>query len=422
LNSRNQTILLSILAFYIPALPLILLDYNAGRAYSDQYFGHLPTIMAFADHLDFSDYESATTPGFHVLIALFAKYVSSNIVFLKLISSLITALFIAVFAGLLHIKAGKTKTVVLLLPMILSLYFLPDGVWIVPDNLAWLTVAAIFILTATCPPGAGYFISTGIVLFLAVTVRQSNLWLASVPWAVGISPLLLHGIVRKNKIAIAGVSFLITIPAFLILYYFYHTWGALVPPAVQVRHGRGMSYCVPAFFLSVFFIYTVFYVPVVLQTFKKIITRSALPFVAAGMAIGFLVAVIPATDFNYDAGRFSGFWNFVRLAPNIGHTSVLLTITSTLGGGMLFCWLLLVDREFRFILGLAIPAFVLALIPNTLVLERYFAVFVFILLFIILYRTDKIAWDEIPYKALIGPALFAVISFLFMCRGLFPLP
>ena len=419
MNQRNQTILLAILAFYIPALPLILLDYNAGRAYSDQYFGHLPTIMAFADHIDFSNYESATTPGYHLLIALFARYISPNIIFLKLISSLITALFTAVFAGLLYPKAGRTKTVILLLPMIFSLYFLPDGVWLVPDNLAWLTVATIFILSATCPPGARYFIWTAIVLLFAVTIRQSNLWLAAVPWAVGITPLLFHTDRQQNKIAIAGVSLLITLPAFLVLFYFYHTWGALVPPAVQVRHGRGMSFSVPAFFLSVFFIYTVFYMPVVLQAFKKTITRSALPFIGAGFVIGFLAAVIPATDFNYDAGRFSGFWNFVRLAPNIGHTSVLLTITSTLGGAMLSCWLLLVDRKFRFVLLVACLAFVLALIPNTLVLERYFAVFVFILLFMILYRTDKVAWDEIPARAMIGPALFAVISFLFMCRGIF---
>jgi len=85
LDNKSHTILLSILAFYVPALPLILLDYNAGRAFTDQHFGHLPTIMAFAEQLDFSDYRSATTPGYHALIALFAKFFSQNVIFLKLI-------------------------------------------------------------------------------------------------------------------------------------------------------------------------------------------------------------------------------------------------------------------------------------------------------------------------------------------------
>jgi len=181
-----------------------------------------------------------------------------------------------------------------------------------------------------------------------------------------------------------------------------------------------MSYCAPAFFLSVFLVYSIFYSPIVIPALKKIATRSAYPFIATGLAVGFLVAVIPATDYNYDAGRFSGFWNFVRLAPNIGHTSILLTITSSLGGAMFFSWLLLLKKDLRITILLATVGFTLALIPNTLVLERYFAGFVFILIFILLYSTDKIAWKELSNRVMIGPGLFAVISFLFMCRGIFP--
>jgi hypothetical protein len=233
-------------------------------------------------------------------------------------------------------------------------------------------------------------------------------------------PFLYKDIRQENKTLHALLSILVTLPAFLVLFYFYHTWGGLVPPAVQVRHGRGMSYCVPAFFLSIFLIYSVFYIQFVLRALRKIITRSTIPFIGAGFCIGFLAAVIPATDFNHEAGRFSGFWNFVRLAPDIGHTSTLLTITSSLGGAMLFSWLLLLRKDLRIMILAATLAFILALIPNTLVLERYFAGFVFIIIFLILSMTDKIAWTELSNRTLVGPALFAVISFLFMCRGIFP--
>lgn len=419
LNKKNQTILLSIFIFYVFALPLILLDYNAGRAFGDQNFGHLPAIKFFIEQLDFSDYPSATTPGYHVLIAIFAKVFTQNVIFLKLISSIITAVFIGLFAGLLYEKAGRLKTIVLLLPMIFSLYIFPDGVWLVPDNLAWLTVGIIFILTATYSLNTEYFVCTGIVLLMAVAVRQPNIWLASVPWAAALSYMLFHNNQKEKKIVYIGMSLLITMPALLLLFYFYHTWGGLVPPSLQVRHERSMSYCVPAFFLSIFLIYSIFYTPTLIHALKKNATHRAYHFIATGSCIGFLIAVIPATDYNYDAGRFSGFWNFVQLAPTIGHTSILLLITSSLGGAVFCSWLLLLKKEFRLTIFLSSLGFVSALIPNALVLERYFSGFVFILIFIMLYHTDDVHWEDLSILTLIGPAMFAIINFAFMFRGIF---
>lgn len=420
MSEKSQTILLSILIFYTFALPLILLDYNAGRAFIDQDLGHLPAISFFTQQLDFSDYPSATTPGYHVLIAVFAKTITQNVIFLKLISSLISAAFIGVFAGLLHRKASRLQTIFLLLPMIFSLYFFPDGVWLVPDNLAWLTVAALLILTATTSPGATYYIAATLLLPLAVFIRQPNIWLASIPWATGLSSLLFSPTPKQKKIVHGGMTIVITIPAFLVLFYFYTTWNGLVPPTVQGRHERALSYCVPAFFLSIFFIYSVFYISFVIDAMKKIITPRAYSWIITGGLLGFLAAVIPATDYNYEAGRFSGFWNFVRVAPVIGQTSILLTITSTLGGTLFFSWLLLLKKKFRLILFLAALAFVAALIPNALVLERYFSCFVFILIFIMLYLAEDINWQELPGSALLGPAMFTLINFLFLCRGLLP--
>ncbi len=419
MSQKSQTILISIVLFYAFALPLILTDYNAGRAYGDQQMGHLPAIMFFAEQLDFSNYPSATTPGYHLLIAVFVKIFTKNIIFLKLVSSLITAVFIGVFAALLYEKAGKLKTIVLLLPMIFSLYILPDGVWLVPDNLAWLTVSLIFIIFAIRPLDAPDLICAGLVLLAAVAVRQSNLWLASIPWAAGLAYLLFDNPLKRKKIFLVVLAFLVTVPAFLLLFYFFTIWEGLVPPSVQGRHERGLSYCVPAFFLSIFFVYALFYTPIVIEAVKKHLTRRAYYCIVVSGIIGFFIAVIPATDYNHEVGRFSGFWNFVRLAPSIGHTSVLLTVTSSLGGVLLCCWLLLVKRKFRFILFMASIAFSLALVPNALVLERYFAGFVFILLLIILYKTDSVDWERLPNFVLIGPAVFTLISFLFLCRGVF---
>ena len=108
---------------------------------------------------------------------------------------------------------------------------------------------------------------------------------------------------------------------------------------------KSISYCVPAFFLTIFLVYSIFYAPIVFKAFKKNTTRSRYYYITAGFCLGLLAAVIPATDYNYEAGRFSGFWNFVRLAPDIGHTSILLLITSSLGGAAFLSWLLLLKKR-----------------------------------------------------------------------------
>ncbi len=305
--------------------------------------------------------------------------------------------------------------------MIFSLYIHPNGVWLVPDNLAWLTVSILLILPATGrPPTIPYFACSGLVLLIAVSVRQPNIWLASIPWATGLSYLLFTNFQKQKKLFCIGSAILCTVPAFLLLWYFYSIWGGLVPPTVQARHERSLSYCVPPFFFSIFFVYSIFYAPILFSAVKGLLNRRAYSWIASGALLGFLIAVFPATDYNWEQGRFSGFWNFIRLAPTIGHTSVLLIITSSLGGAVFFSWLLLLKKEFRVIIFFSSLAFTLALIPNALVLERYFAGFVFILMFTMLYHTDKINWKKLPASVLIGPAVFTLINLYFLYRGIFP--
>ncbi len=420
ITSKSQTIILSVLLFYLLTLPLILLDYNVGRAFADSEFFHLPAIWSFTEQFDFSDYSVASTPGYHVIIAIIAKFFSGNIIFLKLVSSLITAGLIGSMAAYLHRNAGTARTLLLLLPMIFSLYFLPDGVWVVPDNLAWLTVWGLFVLSTTMPLNGKYLFFAGVVVFMAVTVRQLNLWLATVLWAAGLSLPLFHGGWIKKNVVFFCLSFLVTVPAFFVLWYFVRLWGGLVPPSLQSHHISHMSYCVPSFFLSVFFVYSSFYTPIVIAALNKIDRRDVYQCAVAGFCLGFFAAVIPETTYNYDAGRFSGFWNLVRFAPTIGHTSTLIVITSSLGGAALFSWVLLLKKEFRIIVLFPTLSFVAANTANQVVLERYFSGFIFILMFLILSQTDRIVWKELPRLVWSGPVLFAMVNLVFLYRGIVP--
>src|SRR5215204_5263041 len=63
------------------------------RALFDQDVYHLRAIRTFAQqwpHPDFHDYASATTPGYHLLLALIDRYVSDSVVALRVAGATFT--------------------------------------------------------------------------------------------------------------------------------------------------------------------------------------------------------------------------------------------------------------------------------------------------------------------------------------------
>jgi hypothetical protein len=410
---KKQTIVLPVVVFYLLALPLILMGYSQGRAFFDQSHFHLPVIEAFVKQFDFSDYHAATTPGYHAVLAGVAKVFGSNESLLKLVSSLFSAGLIALLASYLCQSFDRLKTLVLLLPLIFSIYFLPAGVWLLPDNLAWLSVAVILLRASQLPLTKQHYILMGLVLFGAVLVRQSNLWLAAIIWASALSAAFFE---KRNVIVIAVIA---TLPAFCLLFAISQYWGGLVPPSFQNIH-QHFSFSVPAFFFAAFAFYSLFYLPIIFFSLKQ---RIDWRWIAIGALIGFSVALGVDTDYNRAAGRFSGLWNFVKLAPVIGHKSVLLIILSTIGGGLYCAMLLLLTKPVRLVIGLSTLAFIVALIPNQFVYERYFSGFIFILLVVFVSHSTRVGHDEKaiikpPRWVWVAPLIFALFNGLILFRGL----
>ena len=257
------------------------------------------------------------------------------------------------------------------------------------------------------------------MLLVAVAVRQSNLWLAALPAAMALSSLCYEKLTVNEKIKYILAAVFVATPAILLLFYFYQLWDGLVPPRMQGRH-QHFSYSAPAFFLTLFFVYSFFYLPLIWTACKKMLSLTTLIVIGGGFAAGCLLALFPATDYNYDAGRFSGFWNFVRLAPVMGNTSILLLCTSSIGGALLAGWLLLLKKEIRLVLLLTTAGYVLSLVCNAVLYERYFSGFLFILIFSILYKTDEIDWDELPAWSMAGPLLFTGVNALYLFLGHLP--
>lgn len=418
-TQKQQSIIFSILSFYILAIPLILFDYNSGRAFSDQVNFHLPTILHFIKQFDFTDYPSATTPGYHIILAIFGKIFVVNDILFKLINSIFTITLIGILANLLFNNFGKIKTLILLLPMIFSIYIFPSGVWLLPDNLAWLTVAIVLIISIKIHLSNRQYILLSIFLVFAVLVRQPNLWLAATVWSTGLAYWLYEKQQPSSKyISILFKCIVSTFPAFIILILFYLKWNGLVPPSFQNIHEH-ISFSVPAFFFALFFIYSIFYVPIILKLFLSSDISNKYLWVFLGLFLGFIVSIIPDTSYSFEFGRFSGLWNLVKFTPEINNKSLLIILFSTLGGGVFFGILSIFDKKFRFVIIVSTLAFIVAQMSNAFVYERYFSGYIFIIIFILLSQLKEIKQISLSKWVWSLPLLFALLNIFILIHGIF---
>ena len=416
LNHR-RSVVLTLLAFYSLALPLILLNYNEGRGFYDQWHFHWPVIQAFMQCIDISDYHTASTPGYHIILASLGRLIGPHEVVLKLFSSLFTGLLLAVLARFLSRYFDYRHCLMLLLPVICSLYVFPGGVWLLPDNLAWLTVALLVLLTSDMPISKRHYGLAGLVLISAMSVRQSNLWLAVILWGMALANWCYqrrdNGARYYNWLAV-----IVTLPAIVLFYALYVYWGGLVPPSFQKIH-QHISYSTPGFFFSLFAVYSVFYLPLMLNTLRhKLSQPYAKHWVVCGLVLGFVAVIFVDSDYNHREGRFSGLWNLIKVTPMIGDKSLLLMLLSTLGGGIFTALSLLLKPQQRLVIVLATIAFLLSQIANKFVYERYFSGYIFILLLLFVSRTQVSGEEQANRWLWAGPFVFSLINALILFKGL----
>jgi hypothetical protein len=401
---RSSQVSLAILAAV--ALPLIVLNYDHGRAYYDQLTYHHPAIQHFAAGGSLRDYSSATTPGYHLILAAIAAWVSPSERVLKLAGFLMSAVLVWMMSERLSRTLPRPVYVVMLLsPLLVSIYFMPAAIWLLPDNLAWLSVFCLLLLAERFRDTAIWYVQVSAALLAAVLVRQSNLWLCLVACtaaATAQGPGATALAVRR-----LGKTLLASLPALGMLIYFMSLWGGAVPPAFADQHSSFNPAAVP-YFLSVVAFYGAFYLPLIWsQATVELKTRSP-RLLGWGALLGLCVALGTATDWNPDEGRVSGLWNLARVLPAFEHRSLLITVLSALGGAMGGLWLLLARKPLRWIAIAAASGFVAAQCFNHFVYERYFAGLVFFL--IILLTVEALPRSPPAAAAWAGPVLLAVLN------------
>ena len=372
----------------LPAAALVLAGHNAGRAAWDSTVYHEAVIRRFiADWpaLDVTNPLTATTPGYHVLLAAIGVAVSPSSVALRLASVAIGASFVALVAGWCARRAGTRDGVLLALPLVASIYVLGSSAWLLPDNLGWLLVAAILALCLRPRWRATDALAAGAMLGMLVLVRQSHAWAAAAvacaAWCGDDRPGDACAWKRPPagapaRVAVAGLAML---PAALALASFASLWHGLVPPRFQTDIAQGNA-AVPAYALFQFALLGAAFLPwlwvPVADAWRT--RRGWMVLAAIG---GLALALVPATAPDGTAGRYSGWWSILAKVPAIGgRTSPVILVAAPLGAMLLAGALCSLTARARAVLAVAVVAFIAAQSANFYAWQRYHEPFVLLVL------------------------------------------
>lgn len=419
--------------FVLIAVAFVATGYHAGRASWDSRHYHEPAVRLFAEQLpapDLTDYASATTPGYHLLLSVPVRLGLDSVASMRLLSAAITALFLYVltralarrlrgeFAGLLAVG--------LALPLVASNYTLLPGVFVLPDNLAWMLVLTILLRTLAGRVSPGGLAVSGLLLAALVFTRQIHLWAAGLVWLGAWMapdpdaerPIWSDLPKRLSRTVLAVVC---TLPAFGIAGYFYWLWGGLTPPRFQDEIQR-FSLSLPAFLLLEIAVLSVFFVPWLWGP----LVRTRLTARTIGVTVGVVVvclalAIVPETTWSFWEGRASGWWNVVRRLPTIGdHTSVLILLGAPAGGLALLLWGAALGPRSRWVLGLGLLGFAISQTASANVWQRYHEPFLLILMTLAAgeVHTRQVEGGRDARPRLKLAALVALVGFLGVFTGL----
>lgn len=375
--------------FFLACLAFIATGRIPIRAAYDQMHYHGPTVELFARQLprpDFYDYYSATTPGYHVVLAVIARAIPDSTAALQITSALIGAALIGLLAAscaAIFLRSqshdapappARSRLLSTLLPAALSLplgcsmYVFQSGAWLLPDNAGWLLalVTCLLVLRAVSPHARareGLILLAGLTVALVVFTRQSHAWTAGVVWLGGWLAAYLASSTKPTtgesasitpfsfasmrdalftnipkRISWTAAAIIATIPAVLTLLYFINLWHGLTPYRFQFQH-QGKSPAALAMMLALMGLYSILLAPIVLPLLARL-WRDAKWAIFTALAIALLASLIPNTTYSIDQGRWTGLWNLVRATPSIAnHTSPLLLALAIFGSVSLVAWL-----------------------------------------------------------------------------------
>ena len=425
--------ILAVFLLSMVCLPLILSGNMRGRGASDHLRFHEPAIQRFSDqwpNFDFKDYASATTPGYHVLLAT-AEHAGADS---RTQQRLIGFSFGAVLVGMIAAWCGhRTQSVyrclLVVVPLCLSFYIINSSAWLLPDNLGWLGVFTTILIALRSRFGVFSLLLGSVTLIALVFTRQIHIWAATPLWVAAWisasgepddpSPLPpLNDPIRR--VASLGLAMVLSIPAFWTLFAFYRLWGGhLTPPKFVEMHASGLNPSSLIMTLSLFGIVGVcnwFEVaPGVLAAWKR--TRVG---VAIVVASAFALSLLPHSSYGREElGRWSGIWDLAKWS--YFDRSPIMVALSVLGVMSIFGWCVRVPARVRWVMLGSIIAFSVTQMFNAMAWQRYHEPFVLIVAALLgaSIPRDRMKIDDAPpLLRAVGPIVLTLMLLGVTCLKL----
>lgn len=407
-----------------PQAWLVASGHHDGRAAFDSIVYHerfIRQLIAEFPRFDFSNPLTATTPGYHLLMACVGVAVSPSATVLRLVSVAICAVFVGAVAAWCARRRGTVEGVLLALPLACSTYVMGSGAWLLPDDLAWLLLTLTMAAALPGIVGARSMATLGALLAALVVVRQSALWAAAAAWAGAWAgagpddePLPAPGATRR-----LGAVVLASLPAVAITAWFAATWGGLVPPRFRPDIA-GANPATPAIVLVQVAILGIGFLPWLWGGLRRRWEDSRVVLAAAAFA-GLLAAVLPETaPSSMESGRWSGWWGPIGALPSVGgRTSIAVLFAAPVGAVLLAAALLSVPARARLVLTAGTVAFVAAVTATFNSWQRYHEPWLLILLAMLaaLQPADRMEPRSVAPKAVAMAALCALLGAISL-RGL----
>jgi hypothetical protein len=399
------------LLFLLVAGGVILSGIIPHRVAYDQLLYHQQAIELFARQWptpDLSDYLSATTPGFHLVLALLERELSIGVRGMQVVCALITFALVWWLGSVARVSLRPWHAAAAVLPVAASMYVFASGAWVLPDNLAWLGVLAMVLLALSPRVGVRELALGGVVLAALVCTRQVHAWTGGLLFAAAwlsrregpeirtgasmptgllgdIKTVLLSDLGRRC--VLGGLAVLACLPAALVLVHFYGVWGGLVPPTFQYQYHTANA-AGPAFVLAVFGFVACFNAgwvgPRVVEAWRQ---RPVwvMVFVLAGLALAAAPVTTAGTNADYFAGRRSGLWDIAAKLPMVaGHSSVMMVGLAMLGALSLGAYVCLWKARPAIIVTCAFVGYGLAMAAGGELWQRYAEPFVLIMMVVVL--------------------------------------
>jgi hypothetical protein len=371
--------------FLLAACLVIGLGDLRGRAASDQVRYHERAVREFASqwpHLDYSDYLSATTPGYHTLLALVCRFVSCDGGVLRGAGAILGAVLVGILAHACD-RGGRPRGWVLALPFACSMYVFGSAAYLLPDDAGWLGVLVVLMLALGRWRGGWTLAAGGCVLALLVFTRQIHAWAMAPMWAAAWlgeprdgAPLLAPTRARAIRAAMALAA---SLPAIGVIAWFARLWGGLTPPTFAEFYARGVNPAAPAFVLSILAIGSVFFGAHLAPALRDAWAKHRGLLALAALA-GLIAGAAPETTYDKEAGRWSGVWNVVDRLPTLADRSPLIVLLSIAGAVALAGWSVALSRRDRWVLLAAIAGFTSAQAASFQLWQRYSEPFVLMLI------------------------------------------